>query len=358
VVNETSQEAVMVWRTGFAAVLVALSVMAATSPASAQGEVTATLSVLSEPVDRIPAGTGVAEPGFNGMNLAEGDRIRAGAGGTALVTFLDGTTVTVLPSTDITVKQIGSPARSGIRILIHAGRVWARVVQVAGARSGLTLESNEYAATAHDGLIGAAKTADGFVCWTRRGALTIVNSAGHAEASLTAGQWGWARMGLPVKAEPFVPSASLLEIRAAGPVAPLVVMPGGRVAAGFLADGVEVNQVFGSLSRSTPERRWLVEVPAGTPGDYTLVLTGTGEGAFTVDVTGRYLGFRTTRQTITGHAQVGERVFTRISQRVKGDDPRTARATETRIDELQAWVGDEPATVVASRPGSHRPSAD
>src|SRR6186997_2995092 len=146
----------MVWRTGVAAGLVALSVMAAPTTASAQGEVTATLSVLSEPVDRIPAGAGAPEPGFNGMNLVEGDRIRAGVGGIALVTFLDGSTVTVLSSTDITVKQIGTPARTGIRILTHAGRVWARVVQVAGARSSLTLESNEYAATAHDGLIGAA----------------------------------------------------------------------------------------------------------------------------------------------------------------------------------------------------------
>ena len=345
----------MVWRTGVAAGLVVLSVMAAPTTAAAQGAVTATLSVLSEPVDRIPAGAAAAEPGFNGMNLVEGDRIRAGAGGIALVTFLDGSTVTVLSGTDITVKQIGTPARTGIRILIHAGRVWARVVQVAGARSSLTLESNEYAATAHDGLIGAAKTADGFVCWTRRGTLAMENSAGHAEASLIAGQWGWARMGLPVKSEPFVPSASLLEIRATGPVAPLVVMPDGRVAAGFLADGVEVNQVFGSLTRSAPDQRWLVEVPAGAAGDYTLVLTGIGEGPFTVDVTGRYLGFRTARQTIAGHTRAGERVFTRISQRVKGDDPRTARATETRIQGLQPWEGEEPATVVASRTGPRRP---
>jgi len=345
----------MMWRTGITTVLVALSMTAAPMAATAQSEVTARLSVLSESVDRTSAVTGVAEPGFNGMNLAEGDRVRAGIGGIALITFLDGSTVTVLSGTDITVRQIGTSTRTGIRILIHAGRVWARVMQVAGVRSSLTLESNEYAATAHDGLIGAAKTADGFVCWTRRGGLAMENTAGHAEASLIAGQWGWARMGLPVKPEPFIPSSSLLEIRATGPVAPLVVMPGGRVAAGFLADGVEVNQVFGSLTESTRGQRWLVEVPAGEAGDYTLVLTGVGEGRFAVDVTSRYLGFRTARQTIAGEARAGERVFTRISQRVKGDDPRTARATETRVAELQAWQGEEPATVVASRLRSRRP---
>ena len=345
----------MVWHRAVTAVLVVLVAVVTPMSATAQSEVTATLSVLSGPVDRIAVTTGVGEPGFNGMNLAEGDRVRAGAGGIALITFLDGSTVTVLSSTDITVKQIGTPARKGIRILIHAGRVWARVVQVAGSRSSLTLESNEYAATAHDGLIGAAKSADGFVCWTRRGGLAMENRAGHAEASLLAGQWGWARLGLPVKPEPFVPSASLLEIRATGPVAPLVLMPGGRVAAGFLDDGVEVNQVFGSLTDSAPGQRWLVEVPGGEAGDYTLVLTGVGEGRFTVDVTGRYLGFRTARQALAGHTRAGERVFTRISQRVKGDDPRTARATGTQVEALQAWQGDEPATVVALRSGSRRP---
>jgi hypothetical protein len=338
----------MMWR---AWAMMALAVVSATIPwstASAQVDVAATLSVLSEPVDRIPAATGVAEAGVSGMNLAEGDRVRAGDGGVALITFLDGTTVTVLSRTDVTVKQAGAPGRSGIRILIHAGRVWARIVEVAGSRSGLTLESNEYSATARDGLIGAEKSADGFVCWTRRGHLAMENRGGQAEALLMAGQWGWARMGLPVKAEPFLPSSSVLEVRTTGSVVPLVLMPGRRLAAGFLAADVEVNQVFGSLTEAGPAGRRLVEVPGGTAGDYTLVLTGVGEGPFTVRVVSRYAGFRTSRQEITGEARPGERVFTRITQRVKGDDPRTARATETRIDRLQAWDGAEPATVVAS----------
>ena len=134
-----------------------------------------------------------------------------------------GTTVTVLSRTDVTVKQAGAPGRSGIRILIHAGRVWARIVEVAGSRSSLTLESNEYSATARDGLIGAEKSADGFVCWTRRGHLAMENSSGQAEALLMAGQWGWARLGLPVRAEPFVPSMSVLEVRTTGAVVPLVL---------------------------------------------------------------------------------------------------------------------------------------
>ena len=41
------------------------------------------------------AGASAAEPGASGMNLADGDRIRTGARSIALITFLNGTTVTV-----------------------------------------------------------------------------------------------------------------------------------------------------------------------------------------------------------------------------------------------------------------------
>ena len=118
----------------------------------------ATLSVLATPVERVPAGGFAAERGVDGLNLSEGDRIKTGNGGLALITFLDGSTVTVLPASEVTVKQAGSDRRQrGIRLLIHAGQVWARVAEALGRRSTLSLESNDYAATAHDGLIGAGR---------------------------------------------------------------------------------------------------------------------------------------------------------------------------------------------------------
>ena len=128
-------------------------------PSPAQTGAAATLSVLAPPVERVGAGAAGTSAGVDGMNLAEGDRIKTGAGGLALITFLDGSTVTVLSDAEVTVKQTGAErGNSGIRMLIHAGRVWARVVQAAGRRSSpLSLESNEYTATAHDGLIGAER---------------------------------------------------------------------------------------------------------------------------------------------------------------------------------------------------------
>ena len=342
----------MAWR-AWRMVAILVGTLGLASAAEAQSEVAATLSVLAPPVERIPAGASAAEPGVSGMNLADGDRIRTGARSMALITFLNGTTVTVLPDSEVTVKQAASERGTGaMRLFIHAGRVWARVVQAAGSRSALTLESNDYSATARDGLIGAERRPEGFVCWTRRGLMTIENSAGQSEAVLMAGQRAWARRGWPVTPEPFVAGASTIEIEASGPILPLLQMPDGGVAAGFLAEDVEVNQVFGSLTASRGRQRWVVEVPAGAPGAYTLILTGAGAGPFTAQVSARYAGFRVYRQALTGEIRPGERLVTRIVPSVKGDDPETARVAGASVDGLRAWDGEAAAVVAA--PGSGR----
>jgi hypothetical protein len=334
-----------------AAVAIGIGLFAA-PPASAQRGAVATLSVLVQPVERVAHADGAREVGVDGANLAEGDRVRTGDVGVALITFLDGSTVTVQPGSDVLVQQGNRRARGGIRLLIDAGRVWARVAR--GAGGGLSLASNEYAATAHDGLIGAERTADGgLVCWTRRGEVRLTDRIGHSVAVLGAGQRARASQGNHVTPEPFRPSASLLEVRTEGPVVPLVRMPDGAAAAGFLALDAEVNQVFGALTEPRGRRGWLVEVPGGQAGPYTLILTGTGQGPFTVAVSARYAGLPVYRQEITGDAAPGARLFTRITQGVDGADPRSARVREARFGRLEPWDAREPvlATPAAPSPG-------
>jgi len=322
-----------------------------TSPA--QSGAKATLSVLAPPVDRVAVGAAESTAGVDGMNLAEGDRIKTGAGGLALITFLDGSTVTVLPDADVTVKQIGSGSErgnSGIRMLIHVGRVWARVVQAAGRRpSPLSLESNEYTATAHDGLIGAERSGNGFVCWSRRGELRLTDRSGQTDVVVMPGRRARAVFGSPVVPEPFVPSASVLEVRTSGPVLPMLRMPDGRIAAGFAERDSEVNQVFGSLTERQGGDRWLVEVPAGFEGPFTLILTGAGTGPFVAKISARYGGLAVYRQEIKGDVRQGERLFTRITHELSGRDPQTARVTEASFEALRKWTSE--SAIVTAVPG-------
>jgi hypothetical protein len=120
---------------------------------------------------------------------------------------------------------------------------------------------NEYTATAHDGLIGAEHSGNGFVCWKPPRRARLTDRSGQTDVVVMPGRRARAIFGSTVVPEPFVPSASVLEVRTSGPVLPLLRMPDGRIAAGFLAGEVEVNQVFGLAHERQGGGRWLVEVP-------------------------------------------------------------------------------------------------
>jgi len=60
----------MAWRMGRLVALVLMSPLIVTSSAVAQGTVSATLSVVAAPVERVAAGGSGAERGVDGMNLA------------------------------------------------------------------------------------------------------------------------------------------------------------------------------------------------------------------------------------------------------------------------------------------------
>jgi hypothetical protein len=311
----------------------------------------ATLTVLGGRVEH-GSGAGAATPARSGANLTEGDRVSTGPDGRALITFLDGTTITVEPGSQVVVRQavVGSPERSSIRILIAAGTVWARLARWLGGRATVTLESNAYAATARDGLIGAQSRPDGsFVCWTRAGALELADARGRVEAMLSPGQKATASPGAAPVTEPFAVNQSALEVVATGPVLPLVLMPDRARLAGFVVPGIEVNQAFGSLTAARDGGR-LIEVPAGVPGPYLVILDGLEDGPFAMVVTGRFQGQAVYRREETGRTRRGDRLAAQIVQGFAPDpaEPRTARVVDGSLGPLRELAGPRPGTVFLS----------
>jgi hypothetical protein len=306
----------------------------------------ATLTVLSAPVERAGAGEGRPAVAASGSDLAVGDRVVTGPEGRALITFLDGSTVTVEPASEVTVRQAEMEGReaSRLRVLILVGTVWARVASWLGGRGTVTLESNAYSATAHDGLIGAQQDKAGtFVCWTRAGNLEVTGPGGVA-ARLEPGQKVTIAAGAAPKTESFAVNRSTLEITTAGPVLPLVTMPDRARRAGFVVPGIEVNQVFGSLTAvpgNPPAGTRVVEVPAGVSGPFVVRLTGVGDGPFTVTIVGRHQGAETYRYQRMGTAQHGQVARFEVIQTMdpppagRAADPRTARAGGAGVTELR-----------------------
>jgi hypothetical protein len=276
----------------------------------------ATLTVLGGPVE-LQRGDGGQAAVASGTSLAVGDRVLTGPSSRALITFLDGTTVTVEPRSQVTVREmdVGGRERSRIEILITAGTVWARIANLLSGRGTVSLGSNTRAAIAHDGLIGAEQRRDGsFVCWTRAGTVQLVDAAGTPQILLDPGRKATIpARGDPVTAE-FSVHRSMLEITARGPVWPLVVMPDEVRLAGFVPPGIEVNQVFGSLTARGADQTWTVEVPAGLPGPYEVFLTGLADGPFVVTVTGRVGGRAVYGRKWTGSIARGERLVGGVVQ--------------------------------------------
>jgi hypothetical protein len=305
----------------------------------------ATLTVLSASVERV--GTGADRPGAvgSGADLAVGDRVVTGPAGRALITFLDGSTVTVEPASDVTVRQAQMDGRDASRVglLVTVGTVWARVAGWLGGRTTLTLESNAYSATAHDGLIGAQQQVSGpFVCWTRAGDLDVTGPAGPV-ARLRPGQKATLTPGGPVQTEGFAVNRSTLEIATSGPVLPLVTMPDGTRLAGFVPPGVEINQVFGSLTATAAGGARSVDVPAGVAGPFVVTLAAVGDGPFTLTVVGRHQGAVTYRYERAGAAHHGQGLRAEVIQIMDAPaggtlDPRTARAGSAGMTELRPDV--------------------
>jgi hypothetical protein len=336
------------------AVVVAL--VLAPAAASAQGRgpgrvsTAATLSVLAGAVQRIPAGGGSAQPARDGASLAVGDRILTGKDATALVTFLDGSTVTVQPGSDVTVARadVGKgTARTGVRIGL--GAVWARVARLADPGSGMTLESNTASATVHDGLIGGQQNADGsFVCWTQSPGMTVTDREGRT-ARLEPGQRATVKAGQEPAIAPFRVHQSALRITVPAGVLPLVLMPDGARVAGFVAPGVEVNQVFGSRTSAPADGGRGIEVPAGVPGPFLLVLEGERDVKDAFGWAAMHQGVPVYQQAMALGLGKGARLATTITLALDpatAAEPRTARVTGGSASPLAKHAGALPGRIL------------
>ena len=131
---------ILLW-TGAVIVIAALSVATFSQAAGPPvASAAATLNIVAGDVKVISPEGGPARAAKDGMNLAVGAHVVTGQKSTALVTFLDGSTLTVQPNSDATVKQadlvlvIGSPKSSNsVRLVEVAKRAGAADAKLVGS---------------------------------------------------------------------------------------------------------------------------------------------------------------------------------------------------------------------------------
>ena len=328
-------------------------VLSAEAASPSVASATATLNIVAGDVKVVSPEAGPARAATDGMNLVVGTHVVTGPKSTALVTFLDGSTLTVQPDSDATVKQADlGGKKSTVRIKVNAGTVWARVVKLVDSGSSFSLESNAATATVHDGLIGARQEADGtFTCWTRAGILFLVDTSGRIISELDPGQMDAVKTGQPANPHPFFSNHSALRVTASPAVLPLTLMADKARVAGFVSPRFEVNQVFGSFTGLTEQSGHVVEVPAGVAGPFMLILEGQTSGPFEVTVTALYKGAQVSQQQFSGTIEKGERLMSTITQQLDettAGDPKTAKVLGLMATPFQPMNGPLPGVLLLS----------
>ena len=222
------------------------------------------------------------EPAIDGDLLATGDVVRADQQGRAVLTFFDGSSLSVEPGSQVKVLSLARTGSDGLQVTIEqlSGRTWASVRSLTAPGSRFELRTPTLTAvvrgTAFETLVETVNGQPVTTIRTTEGTV-VVQAEGGGETTVTAGN----QVTVPEggQAPPAQPQPPAPRVQVQGNVAYLVIDPRGR-SCGTGAGGV-VRQI----------PRCDVQGGAVTIGDvvsgvYAFALTTPQPGAATLTVEG------------------------------------------------------------------------
>jgi hypothetical protein len=299
-----------------ALVAVVLTLADGGSPAAAS-----TLTVFGGEVEQLVDGEWA--PLLDGTELEPGARLRTGAEGRALLTFVDGSTAALDPRTELTIEAVELNGVRRIALAQQSGRLWNDVAP--DGRVGAS-----YTVRTPDALI----TAQGTVFETTVGEETQVSTAeGAVELTtdserrvLVAGERASARQQQMLTATQPSDARPLLELRVDVPFIAALVSPSGQ-ATGANPDGQLYNQIPGALTSSPASGPQSLVAGALDPGVYQLLLrrVARGPGELVIAFDGVERRIPTARL-----GEVGETLLLRFEIGVGPGGAPTARPIDLR----------------------------
>ena len=236
----------------------------------------AVLAVLNAGVFAQRTGAPDLSPAFDGEIFSSGDLVRADAQGRAVLTFFEGSTISVEPGSDVRVVSLVKTSGGGIQVLIEQtlGRTWASVSELATPDSKFEIRTPSMVAvvrgTAFETIV--EKPPDGTTTTTVKtgdGEVLVQAEAG-GEVSVLAGQQVEVEESQPAPpaSEPQPPTPKLRVAAPAG-VGFIVIDPRG------LRCGVAGTAAERQIPRCDVTRDGGQTIVIGdvVPGTYSLVAT-------------------------------------------------------------------------------------
>jgi hypothetical protein len=244
-----------------------------------------TLSILGGNVE--VSGPSGAQTGADGMTLQAGTRISTSADAHAILTFFDGSTVTLEPGTEIEIQQVATDSDQNVTIVMKqwVGRTWSRVVKMADAGSRYEIETPTATAIVRGTLFATdvgeqgettVATTEGLVSVAARGEEVFIPP--QQQTSVGPGETPAAPSTSP---EPVSEITIWIGAGAIGSI----VDPNGA-STGRRPDGVAYNQIPGSRILAQDNGVQELIIPAPVAGEYSLVLRLTGSESVNFDIAG------------------------------------------------------------------------
>lgn len=314
-----------------------------------------TLSILSGEVMVMKAAGGEWKKAENGMKLAAADSVKTGPDSYALITFFEGSTMTLEPDTEVTISELWKSEQTdatGVRLRQKMGQTWNRIQKLTDSASAYEIETPAGVGSVRGTTIGLAVEPEG------QTTMSVFQGEGnfHAEGidiELPAGMQSTAAPGEPPSpASTIPPPASAIRFSVNPIVWMKVVDPKGR-STGRVPPGIIVNQITRALTSDYGSETQFVEIPDPQDGIYSIVLRRPETGPINLiiegladDGTGPVPIFRHERQcqshkgdrwridvevfTSDGkldHVSVPEKI-----ERLKGDEPGEVTVTQAAFD--------------------------
>lgn len=210
----------------------------------------------------------------DGHVLDPGDRVRTGNDGHAIVTFIDGSTVTIEPATTVTLVEATASLGGAITIRLEQaiGRTWSSVQKLAHADSKFevttpsttaTVRGTGFITTVSTSGATAVTTTDGIVEVSAQGQ-TVVVPAGSVTTVLPGAS--------PSPPVPGPPARNTLRFGLHSPAYLVVVDPFGRSCGIAPAGPTVVRQIPGCLATEPGIDPQLVDIGDAMPGTYSVVI--------------------------------------------------------------------------------------
>ena len=239
-------------------------------------------------------------PLSNGDPLDEGARVRTTTDAEAVLTFEDGSTVTLRPSTEVVLRRSHVDGSRDIAIEQASGSLWNSVAPDDSEGASFTVETPDAVVTAHGTLFETTITDGETSVSTSEGTVEVV--AGEQRVFVRDGEFTRARQRRFLDAVQRAEDGSrpLLELSVDGPFAAALIAPSG-LATGVTADGVRYLQIRGAFTSLDDDGIQRITLAGPQGGVYHLLLRRVDEGSGEVVAS---IGGHEHRVTVEGDAMV------------------------------------------------------